>query len=468
MIITGISQSQAQTSGFKTFSLKQAVEYAIQNNVKAKNDKLSEAEAKARNQEILSIGQPQISANFDYSYYIARPYSAAIAQIFNDPNSLSNQIYNYQIHQEAVNNQHGLDNIINKYSAAHKNDKIYFVLPNNVNTGVQLNQMVFDGRFFVGLKATKDLLKVAQLTSQLSQQDIKYNVMKSYYDCQSAKEIISTLDSNLAIIQKMLHDTRETYKSGLIEELDVNRLELAEGNLQSQINNVKNLYTLSLSSLKYNMGMSIAEKIALTDNIEVLRKAMSQDALGSFDPKQRIEEQLLETSVLLKGFDMDQRKTGYYPNLYAFINYGGGSQVDKVGEFFKASNWFQQSTVGFSLKIPIWDGGQKMASVKQAKLQLQKAQNDLDDFKNAASLQVEAAKTTLGTNLIEESNATQSKALSQKIFNKTKTKFDSGIGSSFELFQSQQDLTSGQIRYINALKSVLAARADLDKPRHLE
>ena len=466
-LLVSIVYAEAQGGGFKTFSLKQAVEYAVQNNIAAKNAKLNEEEAKARNNEIISMGLPQISANFDYTSYIVRPTSPAIAKIFNDPNSLTNKVYGHLAQSDQA-----LADIINNYSAAHKNDKLYFVLPNGVNTGVQLNQLVFDGRYFVGLKATKELLKASQLSTQLSEQDIRYNVIKAYYDCQTAKEIRTTLDSNLVIIQKLLHDTRETYKQGLIEELDVNRLELAESNLKSQINNVENLYKLSLSNLKFNMGLQMTEKIALTENIEDLRTRIAPDASKGFDASQRIETQLLETSILLRNYDVQQKQSGYYPNIYAFANFGGGSQVDKVGDFFKKSddgyggkisNWYMQSFVGFSLKVPIWDGGQKHANIKQAKIEVLKAKNDLENFKNAAALQVEAAQTTLASNLIEENNAKQSKALNEKIFGKTKTKFNEGVGSSFELFLSQQDLITNEIRYINALKSVLAAKADLDK-----
>jgi hypothetical protein len=335
-----------------------------------------------------------------------------------------------------------------------------------------LNQLVFDARYFIGLKATKALYKNALLNTQLSEIDIKYNITKGYYETQAAREILRQLDSSVVIIGKLLSDTRATYKEGLIEELDVNRLELAESNLKSQINNTRNLYDLSLSSLKYNMGLTMNDKIALVDDIEKLRASAPIETAKQFDPSQRIESQLLEVGLDLRKYDMNQKKAGYYPAMYASLSYGGGSQVDNFGDFFskstdgygrKISNWYQQSIVGFSIKIPIYDGGQKEASVKQAKIQLEKTKNDAENFKNASALQVQLAKTSFNTNLIEEENAKASKTLNQKIFTKTKIKFTEGIGSSFELIQTETDLTTNQIRYINAIKNVLTSRADLDK-----
>ncbi len=436
----GFCRLQAQ-SGFRAFSLKQAVEYGIQNNIGAKNAKLSETEAIARNHELLSIGLPQINAELNYQYYMIKPTSPAFSKdlaLFGLP----------------------------------PGTKVYFNLNNNITVGATLTQLVYDTRYFIGIQTFKSLIKLSQQTSALTEQDIRYGIIKNYYEVQAAREIMRLLDSNLVLIQKLLHDTRATFKEGLIEETDVDRLELGESTLKSQINNTKNLYDLGVSALKFNMGLQLTDKIALTDDIISLRTQINDVPPSSFDPGQRIEAQLLQTAIALKTFDKKQRQAGYFPSLYAFANYGGGSQEDRFSDFFRRqdlgggqsqSNWFAQSYIGFSLKIPIFDGGQKMASVKQAKIELQKANNDLENFKNQSSLQVEAAKTTFTTNLIEEQNAKESMRLNNKIFNKTQVKFKEGVSSSFELMQTQQDQTGNLIKYYTALKNVLTSRADLDK-----
>lgn len=445
-ILLALGGAKAQTNQLKTFSLKQAVEYGIQNNLTAKNAKLSETEARARNHELLSMGLPQVNGEFDYQYYIVKPSSPAIGAAFSSIPGFG--------------------------SLFPPGEKIYFVLPNNATVGATLNQLVYDTRYFIGIQTFKSLIKLSQQQTALTNQDVRYNIIKGYCEVQAAKEILRTLDSNLLIIRKLLHDTREIYKEGLTEETDVNRLELGESTLISQINNTKNLYDLGLSALKYNMGLQLTDNIALTDDIESLRRQISSAGSGSFDPNQRIEAQLLQTSITLKTYDMKQRRSGYYPSIYAFLNFGGGSQVNYVHDFFvkqdlgngqTQSNWYMQSYVGFTIKVPIIDGGQKMASVKQAKIELDKAKNDFENFRNQSTLQVDAASTTFMTNLAEEQNAKESMRLNTKIFSKTETKFKEGVSSSFELMQTQQDLTSNQIRYYSAVKNVLTSRADLDK-----
>ncbi|MBS1595339.1 MAG: TolC family protein [Bacteroidetes bacterium] len=438
--------SQAQSEGFRTFSLKQAIEYGVQNNISAKNAKLSEKEAKARNHELLSIGLPQLNGNFDFTYYILKPTSPAFSSSF-DVSSLAN-----------------LPPPLDALGKAFPS-KFYIALHNNVGTGVNFTQMIYDTRFFIGIQTFKKLIQVSQLQTSLTEQDVRYNIIKGYSQTQSAKEILRYLDSSLVILNKLRDDTRATYQAGLIEENDVDRIELGISNLQSQINNTRNLYELSLAALKYNMGLHLTDNIALTDDIEALRNQMNEVLPDHFDPSQRIENDLLQAAVELKNFDRKQKKAGYYPSLTALGNLGAGAQTDHFNNIFHVDSrtWYSQSYVGFTLRVPIYDGGQKEAAVKQARLEVEKAKNDLENFQSQSTLQVNAAKVTFGNNLGEEQNAKRSMMLNNKIFGKTQIKFKEGVSSSFELIQTQQDQTTNMIRYYNAMRSVLESRADLDK-----
>ncbi len=435
--------SQAQSEGFRTFSLKQAIEYGVQNNISAKNAKLSEKEAKAKNHELLSIGLPQINGNFDYTYYLLKPTSPAFQAAFN----LSKLPPGFE-----------------QFGALFPS-KVYLALRNNIGTGVNLSQMVYDTRFFIGIQTFKKLIQVSQLQTELTEQDVRYNIIKGYSQTQSAKEILRYLDSSMVILNKLMVDTRATYQAGLIEENDVDRLELGVSNLQSQINSTKNLYELSLASLKYNMGLHLTDNIALTDDIESLRGQMNEVLPDNFDPSQRIENTLLLAVTELKNFDRKQKKAGYYPSLTALANLGAGAQTDNFNNIghIDSRTWYGQSYVGFTLRVPIYDGGQKEAAVKQARIEMEKAKNDLENFQSQSTLQVNAAKVTFGNNLGEEQNAKRSMMLNNKIFGKTQIKFKEGVSSSFELIQTQQDQTTNMIRYYNAMRSVLESRADLDK-----
>ena len=92
-----------------------------------------------------------------------------------------------------------------------------------------------------------------------------------------------------------------------------------------------------------------------------------------------------------------------------------------------------------------------------------KAQNNLDNFKNAAKLQYQAALSTYNAALGDEVNAQKTLDLSKKIYDTNQAKFKQGAGSSFELQQSEQEYTTNELKQIQSVMNLLNAKADLDK-----
>lgn len=464
--------TNAQTlQDVKAYTLKEAIDFAVQNNIAMKNARLGEAQAKARNWEIVTTGLPQISAEAGYNYYFRRPISPAFNQFFGDTTTSTSRVFSYLASQDQ-----NVANILYQSAIANKDAEFSFVLPHNFSSSLTVSQLIFDGRYVIGLKATKDFTKTARLQSQMSEQDVRYNVMKAYYQAAAAQESKALLASNLSLIEKLLNETRAVYNEGLIEELDVNRLELAQTQLESQINLQNQLAEVALDNLKFQMGLSLNDEIILKDNLNDLKSTVALADETGFDVRNRVEYELLETAVKIRGYDVAQRRSGYFPSLFGFFNYGWQAQANKFGDFFKSSTitypdgdtrtftqWFDQGLAGITLNLPIFDMGQRMANVKQAKLDQQKTINDLENFKNASQLQFRASQSSFNASLIDESNNQKALALSEKIFKKNQIKYREGVGSSFELVQSEQEYTTNQLKHIQSILNLLNAKADLDK-----
>jgi outer membrane protein len=444
----------AQQKEVKAYTVKEAVDYALQNNNAVKNARLDVQKAKWRNLEIYTTGLPKIDGNFDYTYYFKPPISPALGKAFSG--GLLGDVFG----ELARTNPNIAAILQNGANAA----PVSFVLPHNISTGVQVTQLLFDGRYVFGVKASKDLTKTARLSADMSDFEVKYSVMKAYYNATAAAEGNALLTENLALIDKLLSDTRKTFQEGLIEELDVNRLELAQATLNSQIALQNQMAEVALANLKFQMGLSLNEEIILKDKLDELKTAVQAElGVTQFDPKNRIEYNMLETGIKLKGFEWRAKQSPYFPSLYAFMNYGWNSQAQASKDVFKKDSWFDQGLVGLTLKIPIFDSGEKMAQVQQTKLDQQKLKNDFENFKNASELQFRAAQSSFASALTDEANSRRANDLSKKIFDRNTIKYKEGVANSFELQQSQQDLVTNQLKFIQSSLNILNTKADLDK-----
>ncbi len=463
LLLIAISSTQlaAQRDGAMALSLDQAIAYALETKSEAKNAELDIQKAKARNWEIKTTGLPTITGNVDYKYFFKRPTSPALEKIFADPNSVSNQI-----NSVLAQNFPSINTLL--LNAAKKSgESISFVLPNDLQIGVQLQQLIFDGRYLLGLKATKELMKTSVLTKNLTEQEIRYKVKTAYYQAQAAAMSMGYLNETYKVVSKLVNDTRQVYKAGFAEELDVNRLELIQASLESQIQNQSRMAEIALANLKFQIGMFVKDPLFLTESLEDLRGKAGMPAT-TFNIEQRTEYDLLKTGLILGDLDARSRQAAYYPSIFGFVSYAGQSQTEKFKEIFQKNslgknNWFQTGVVGLGMKIPIFDSGLTNAKTKQGKLDLQKTRNDLENFERAAALQFQVSNTNFVSSLADEQIAKKTLVLSEKIYKTTTVKFKEGVGSSFELVQSEQDLIQNQLKQIQTTLNVLTHKADLDK-----
>ena len=460
-IITFITASLfAQESGVSSYSLKEAVDFALKNNNDAKNAKLDMVKAKAYNWEILTTGLPQVNGSFEYDYYFKTPIVPSFGQAFGATSTFG-QVFGRlaQLDNGSVAGP-TIGQILNKPGAGFSN--ISFVLPNDITTGISVSQLLFDARYVFGVKARKELYLTSRLQSDLSDQEIKYSVTKAYCQAEAAQEAKSLLVDDQKIIDKLLSDTRAVFAQGLTEELDVNRLELGKASLESQINQQNNLAEVALANLKFQMGLSLNETIILKDKLADLKNSVVPEQ-NKFDYKNRVEYELLTTGITLQGYNMQAKRSGYYPTLAGFLNYTGNVQTTGFSDMFNKSNWFQQGLIGIKVNVPLFDSGLKRAQYKQAEVDQLKLKNNLENFKNAAQLQYESSLSTYNASLADEAIAQKTLDLSQKIYNTNQIKFKNGAGSSFELEQSEQDYATNILKHTQSIMNLLTAKSDLDK-----
>jgi outer membrane protein TolC len=446
----------AQEKSVSSYSLKEAIDYALQNNVNAKNAKLDMKKAKAYNLEILTQGLPNLSGGFEYDYYFKTPLVPAVSNIVAPGSPFATALA--QLSQNS--NDPALVKTLNSLGGGFSN--ISFVLPNDISTGITLTQLLFDARYVFGLKARKELYLTSRLQSDLSDQDIRTNITKAYSQAEAAQEAKSLLLENKKIVDKILADTRAVFAQGLTEELDVNRLELAQANLEMQINQQNNMAEVALANLKFQMGLNLDEVIILKDKLDDLRASVVPQQ-NAFDPKNRVEYQLLTAAITLDGYNMRAKRSGYYPSLGGFLNYSGNVQTEAFSDMFKGSEWYPQGLVGIKLNVPIFDSGLKYAQVQQVKLEQMKRQNSRDNFVNAANLQYQSALSNFNAALGDEVSAQKTLDLSKKIFTTNEAKFKQGAGSSFDLQQSEQEYATNELKQIQTIINLLNAKADLDK-----
>lgn len=434
LIIALLAAASLNAQGTMNFTLKEAVEYAEKNSPVFQNAQTDVAIAEQTVKTIQATGLPQVNASAGYTDYLQIPGSYVPNFLGGPPDYL---FFRFQ----------------QKYSA---------------NGSIGMNQLLFDGTYFLGLKAARDYVDLAQTLVAKSRTDLHLNVAKAYLLALTTAKNIDMINGNLTVLEKSLKEVSALYDEGFAEKLDVQRLQLAVNNLRVQKQKLENAAVITQNLLKMQMGLDVNTEITLTDDLEKVNASIPMAETGSgFNVQNRVEHKLINQSLGLSYMDERRYKLGYYPSLVGFIQH---QRITNRSEFnfFKSNltvnNDFIPSTVwGLNLNIPVFDGLRKKSQIADVRLRRAKTMNDLRTFENAANMEYTNAKLGYEANLKQAAELKLNLDLAKEIYDKANIKFNEGVGSSLEIVQAESDLKTAQTNYMNALYDLSVSKLELKK-----
>lgn len=425
-IIASLNLTKAQQS----FSLEQAVAYALENSFDMADARYNTDISRKQALEAISYGLPKLSASLDYVYYYQLPISILPGEVVGQPG---------------------------------QDVEVQFGLPNNMDVGADVSQLVFDMRYFIGLKATGAIKEQGLAREELSEIDVREAVTKAYYYVLITKRSLEILKENRKSLEDITTETKAQYEAGFVQELDVDRLELQLSNLETTILNTDLLLENATLALKFTMNYPFEEELILTEDLESAILGLTtqtDDQIRNFVATQRKEYEILELQEELKTYDFQQKRAGYYPTLVAFANYTLNAQRNSFN-FSNDGKWFDIGQVGFSLNIPIFNGLNTKAITDQAKIGALKAKNDLEKFASSAKLEVLSANNEFQNKYRNFENQRANLDLAQKILDKSRVMYKVGVGTSLELSQAESDFIQTQNNFLSSVYELAVAYIDL-------
>jgi outer membrane protein TolC len=429
LLITTVSFSQEVP---QTLSLQEAIDYALENNRTAKNAQRDIQAAKQQKWETIASGLPQLSATIDYNHWLKQQVSLIPAEFFGgNPGEFT---------------------------------EVAFGTKQTMNATATLNQKIFDGSYLVGLQSAKVFLEISKNAKEKTDLEVRKAVIDAYGNVLLSEESIKILERNITVLDKNLYETTKIYENGLGEEESVEQLQITLSGIKSNLANTKRLKTLAYKMLNITLGIDLDANIQLTDNLNSLTSQNIVISLLEADEniEQTIDYKIAKNDKVSKELLLKLEKSKAIPTLDAFLN-GGYSGNNKNFRFLKNSQeWFGSSLLGVSMKIPIFSSGMRSAATQRAKINLEKAEDDLTETEQKLKLQIANAKSEYKFAIEDYQNKEDNLGLAERIEQKNQTKFFEGISSSFDLRQAQTQLYTTQQELLQAMLDVINKKAALE------
>lgn len=415
------------------YSLKKCVDVALENHEQLKNAALDQKIAQAKVKETLGIGLPQVNGKIDF-------------------------MTNPKVQQQFVP--------ANAFAPEAPADIVIplgmGVLYNN-NLNVTVSQMIFNGSYLVGLKAAKVYTELSKSAMTKTKIDVVESVTKAYYATLVAQERLKLLEINKSQIDALFSDMKVMYENGLTDKLELQRLQVSQNNLNTEIQKIENLVDLSYQLLKYQMGIDLNAEITLSETLEGYIGQLAPAQNQTVNYTNRIEYQQLQTQIALQQLDLKNKKVQRYPSLVGFASMGYTIGGLKFNQLTKVGDWESYLMLGLTLNVPIFSGFQSKYQIQQSSLSLQKIENNVELVKRGIEFETIQAQKNYQNVLSTLETHKITIELAKEVFDVTQIKYKEGLASNLEVVQAESSLKEAQSNYFGAIYDGLVAQIALEK-----
>ncbi len=416
----------AQTS----LSLKESVAYAVKNSPQVLKSRLQTLQNEEKIKEYKSSGLPQVNFNTSLVYNLKLP-----TQLI--PNFFEGKP------EELVPVQFGTDM--------------------SVLSGVELNQLAYSQTYWTGLKAARELSLLDRLVESKTQEELIYNVVRTYYQAKVVDQQKGLVRANLGQVSALLKLTELQFQNGFAKKVDVDQLRVNKVSLETQLLNLDLQHEQLLHALKLVMAMPFDQEISLADTL-LADPAGLLSAPTDYPAtiNNKLDLAILDKQANLQQLNVDVYRAGYYPSLRLVAGYNYQGQGNKIGDFGDGNRWFNFSQVGLNISVPIFDGFLKKSQIQQGNIELLKIAEDRRNLQQNLQYQLGNARRQLQSTWNSLGVLKENQQVAEEIYAVTRKRFEQGVASITEVLTAERTMREVQSAYLSTVLQYNLAIIDME------
>jgi outer membrane protein len=418
MLLVVFTSAQAQ----ETWSLQKCIDYALQNNIQIKQQKL----------------------NSDY-------YNNQLGQAKN--NRLPNLNAQFQ------NNM--------SFGRSLGSDNTYLDVNSNSSSGnLSSNVTIWNGFTLTNsIKAADMDLRASLEDIQKAKDDMMLNIAASYLEILFANELELVAEDLLKITQLQIDRTGKLVEAGSLAKGSLLEIEAQYAREELEVVNTQNRLQLAYLALYQLLELpstesfliekptlpEIAANMTLLNSMDVFKNAVQlKPAVKSAEYNLESMKSKLQVAKgnLLPTLSFGGNYYNFYNNKYKYPDppIGTGEKI-AFNDQLKSN---ERYGFGVSLNIPIFNHYQAKTGVSNAQIQLENSELQLQNTKNLLRKDIEQAYTNALAAFKRYLANQKAVVSSREAFRYTEEKFNVGMINSVEYNQSKNNLSSAQSNLLQA------------------
>ena len=431
LFVSSVAFSQEAPKSY-SFSLEEAVNYALDSSYTAINARRDVAKALKQKWETTADGLPQINGSVDYQNQLKQPVTFIPAEFSGgEPGTFT---------------------------------PVTFGAKQSANLTATLSQVIFDGSYLVALKASTAFLEFSENANEKTRLEVRKGVINAYGGVLLTEESVSIVEKNIDAITDNLSETQALYEEGFAEEEDAEQLQITKLQLENQLSNTKRQADIAKQMFNLALGIPVSAPVVFKDGLEqlTLENVSLEISEQELAVEENVDYKIADNLTKQRELELKLEKSKALPSVNAFVNYGTQTQDDDFVFFDSDTRWFQSSIFGVSINVPIFSSLKRSARTQRAAIALDQDQTDLEQTIQQIQLDTDTARSDYQFAIESYQTAQKNLELAERIENKNQIKFREGISTSFDLRQAQTQLYNAQQELLQSMVNVITTKAELE------
>jgi outer membrane protein len=409
-------------------TLKEAEEYAINNNKMMISSRMDVEASKIAVWETISNALPNVSASGSFTDNLKLMTTLLPGDFFGKPG-----------------------------------EKVPVTFGSQFNSGasVQASLLLFNAPLYIGIESTKLANKLSQKNLIKTELDTKESVSNAYFLILIAERSLEILDANIANLNETLKSTRSMLAAGVAESTDVDQMVSNVTMVENTRSSMQRTIELNYNLLRFQLGVTPDTRLILKETLNDITSAINVEALlaQAFDHRQNVDYMLMEGQEKMSALQLKSQKASILPTLSSFYSYGVNGMGDKVS----SQQWFKNSMTGLQLSVPIFASGQRYSQIRRARVNLNRATTTKEMVTDQLLLQEKQFRYNLLNANLQYLSQKDNVEVSKRVFASTENKYKQGMASSLEMTQANSLYLQAENNYISSLMTLLQTKLALDK-----
>ncbi len=307
-------------------------------------------------------------------------------------------------------------------------------------------------------RAARTGVDVASLEAEVAKRDVMATVGLLYVEALRGDEAVKARQADIELSQQLLKLAQDRKAAGVATGLDVTREEVQLENNRQRLLVSQNEQESARLNLIRALGISFDVRLLLTDELKFTEVASQhpEEAL-SFARENRTELKAQMTREKLASLSLSSITSERLPSLSLNGDYGW------IG--VKPEDALTTRTIGMTLSVPIFDGGQRESRISESRSRFRQESLRMKDVSDQVTLEVRNALLTLDSSTQQVTVARKGLDLALKELQFARDRFAAGLATNIEVTNAQTSVARARDNLIEALFRFNASRINLARAK---